>query len=75
MGDNMYIILEGMIELRIKINNNEDKTFKFLEKFDYFGELALQNYDSKRTASAIAHSDCKLAVINKKEYDTIIKSY
>ncbi|NWF89197.1 MAG: cyclic nucleotide-binding domain-containing protein [Ignavibacteriaceae bacterium] len=69
----MYIIREGEVRIERKF---EQQTF-LLAKFrngDFFGELALID-DEKRSASAIAESDCKLAVIFKPDLDDFISRY
>ena len=40
---------------------------------DTFGELALENKNNKRTATIIACDTCHFAIINKEEYNILIK--
>ena len=55
----------------VKIPNYE-MVSKF-EKGDTFGELDLENLNKKRKASIIALTNCDFAIINKKEYNELIK--
>jgi CRP-like cAMP-binding protein len=58
----MYIILEGEIEIRSAI--------AVLDKVGpggIFGEMALIG-DHRRTASAFAATDCRLAAINERRF-------
>lgn len=45
-----------------------------LSKGDFFGELALVDGE-KRSASAIAKTDCKVSVIFKPDLDEFIEKY
>jgi len=54
-----------------KIPNYE--MISILSEGDTFGEFALENINKKRKAAIIALSDCDFAVINKMEYNELIK--
>lgn len=58
-GDVMYGVIEGQVEIV-----NDGKTIATVEKDDVFGEMALIN-KAARSASAIAKTDCKLAIVNE----------
>jgi CRP-like cAMP-binding protein len=62
MASEMYVILEGEVELRIG-----SKTVETLGPGEPFGEMALID-QSPRTATAIARTACKLAVIPEKRF-------
>ena len=62
MGAEMYVILEGEVELRIG-----DKIVDTMGPGEPFGEMALID-QAPRTATAIAKTDCKLAVISEKRF-------
>lgn len=62
MGSEMYVILEGEVELRIG-----SKVVETLGPGEPFGEMALID-QSPRTATAMAKTACKLAVIPEKRF-------
>ncbi|HEX4332808.1 MAG TPA: cyclic nucleotide-binding domain-containing protein [Usitatibacter sp.] len=62
MGSEMYVVIEGQVELRIG-----DKTIETLGPGEPFGEMALID-QAPRTATAIARTACKLAVIPEKRF-------
>ena len=62
MGAEMYVVLEGEVELTI-----DGKTLETLGPGEPFGEMALID-QSPRTATAIARTECKLAVIPEKRF-------
>lgn len=73
-GLGIYLIREGEVEIQRNIKDGEILTLANLQKGDFFGELALVDGE-KRPASAIAKSDCKLAVIFKPDLDEFIEKF
>ena len=59
----MYGIVEGEIEISVN-----GKVLETIEQGDIFGEGALVHSDSKRASTAIAKTDCKLAVMERKNF-------
>ena len=62
MGSEMYVVLEGEVELRIGTNVVET-----VGPGEPFGEMALID-QSPRVATAVAKTACKLAVIPEKRF-------
>ena len=62
MGSEMYVVLEGQVELTI-----DSKVLEALGPGEPFGEMALID-QAPRTATAIAKTPCKLAVIPEKRF-------
>ena len=73
-GIGLYIIQEG--EVGIQRSSDSESIFTLATFFqgDFFGELALVDGE-KRSASAIAKTDCKVAVIFKPDLDEFIEAY
>ncbi|HBB43117.1 MAG TPA: cAMP-binding protein, partial [Treponema sp.] len=71
-GGDMFIIQEGSVKIS-KVVDGEEVALALLKKGDMFGEMALLE-DKPRSASAIAHSPCKLMVINKDNFDQMVAS-
>jgi CRP-like cAMP-binding protein len=61
-GDEMYGIIEGEVELRL-----HDGVLVRLAADETFGEMALVD-KSVRSATAVAATDVKLAVINQRTF-------
>src|ERR1700682_4645902 len=62
MGAEMYVVLEGQVELTI-----DGRVLETLGPGEPFGEMALID-QTPRTATAIAKTPCKLAVISEKRF-------
>ena len=52
----MYVVLEGRVMISKRIPGAGEDALAFLERGDYFGEMALID-DENRSASATAHDD------------------
>jgi CRP/FNR family cyclic AMP-dependent transcriptional regulator len=68
MGAEMYVVLEGQVELTI-----EDRVVETLGPGEPFGEMALID-QAPRTATATAKTACKLAVIPEKRFLFMIQT-
>jgi CRP-like cAMP-binding protein len=73
-GIGLYIILDGRVIIQRVLANQEIITLASLVENEFFGELALVDGE-KRSASAIAETDCKLAVIFKPDLDEFIEKH
>jgi CRP/FNR family cyclic AMP-dependent transcriptional regulator len=62
MGSEMYVVLEGEVELTI-----DSKVLETLGPGEPFGEMALID-QAPRTATAIAKTPCKLVVIPERRF-------
>ncbi len=62
MGAEMYVVLEGRVEIAI-----ESKVLETLGVGEPFGEMALID-QAPRTATATAKGPCKLAVITERRF-------
>ncbi|HEX4782064.1 MAG TPA: cyclic nucleotide-binding domain-containing protein [Usitatibacter sp.] len=62
MGAEMYVVLEGEVDLSIG-----DKVVETLGPGEPFGEMALID-QAPRTASVVAKTACRLAVISEKRF-------
>jgi len=71
-GEEMYIIQSGKVKISKKIRGVE-KTLATLEKGEFFGEMAILN-DKPRSASAETVEDCDMLVIDRKTFETLLRS-
>jgi CRP-like cAMP-binding protein len=68
MGAEMYVVLEGEVELSFGSKGTET-----LGPGEPFGEMALID-QAPRTATAIAKTDCKLAVIPERRFLFLVQT-
>jgi CRP/FNR family cyclic AMP-dependent transcriptional regulator len=61
-AQHMYVVLDGEIEVRVG-----DRVLNTLKEGELLGEMALIG-DHKRSATAIAKTDCTLAPINERRF-------
>jgi len=73
-GIGLYIIREGEVTITRENEHGEKIKLATFKKGDFFGELALVDGE-KRSASALADTDCRLAVIFKPDLDEYIEKY
>jgi CRP-like cAMP-binding protein len=73
-GIGLYIIRDGEVDIAYADKNGMVLRIASFGKGDFFGELALVD-GAKRSASAIAKTDAKLAVIFKPDLDIFIDRY
>jgi len=68
----MFILQSGKVKISKKIRGVE-KTLATLEKGEFFGEMAILN-DKPRSASAETIEDCDMLVIDRKTFETLLRS-
>jgi CRP-like cAMP-binding protein len=71
-GDELFIIQKGSVKI-IKINENDEILLAVLKSGDIFGEMALLESKS-RVAGAVAYEDCQLMVVNRANFQQMIKT-
>ncbi|OGR68684.1 MAG: hypothetical protein A2081_03850 [Elusimicrobia bacterium GWC2_61_19] len=71
LGDNFFIVNSGRIKIFTTVGAGKKKTFAFLKKGDFFGEMSLLG-GKVRSASAQAADDSELLVISKKNFKRLI---
>ncbi|MCR5046322.1 MAG: cyclic nucleotide-binding domain-containing protein [Treponema sp.] len=69
-GADMFIIQSGEVSISKVVEGNE-VTLAVLKKGDMFGEMALLE-NKPRSATAIAHEECVLMVVNRKNFDMMV---
>ena len=71
-GEEMFILQSGKVKISKRIRGVE-KTLAMLEKGEFFGEMAILN-DKPRSATAETVDECELLVIDRKTFDTLLRS-
>jgi CRP-like cAMP-binding protein len=74
IGIGLYLIREGEVEIKRKFSEQTELTLASLSKGDFFGELALID-NQRRSASAIAKTDCRISVLFKPDLDEFIEKF
>ena len=72
-GSEMFIIIQGVVEIRKSTGPTSSKILTTLQKGDMFGEMAIIE-KQPRSASAVAVQPTRLLVLNEKLYDNMIGS-
>ncbi len=70
-GTDMYIIIQGVVEIRKSTGSSSSKVLSTLQKGDMFGEMAIIE-KQPRSASAVAVQPTRVLVLNEKLYDNMI---
>lgn len=71
IGNHFFIVKCGRIKIFTAIGAGKKKTFAYLEKGDFFGEMSLLG-GRVRSASAQAVEDSELLVISRKNFKALI---
>ncbi len=71
-GQDMFIIQEGVVRIT-KVVDGSEVILAMLQKGDMFGEMALLE-DKPRSASAIAHEDCRLMTVNHANFNQMVST-
>jgi CRP/FNR family transcriptional regulator, cyclic AMP receptor protein len=72
-GDALYIILEGEVRISKDIHGVGEEALAFLNAGSYFGEMALLDENSERSAHAIADDSCQLARIDRDQFMELLQ--
>ncbi|HVO38008.1 MAG TPA: cyclic nucleotide-binding domain-containing protein [Spirochaetia bacterium] len=70
-GSEMFVIVEGRVEIRKATGPSTSKTLTVLQKGDMFGEMAIIE-KMPRSATAVALQPTRLLVLNEKLYEATV---
>lgn len=70
-GDEMYVIVEGRVRISKSVPTVGEEALAVLKPGSHFGEMAIID-GSPRSADAVAHHPCALAVIRKDALDKLM---
>jgi CRP-like cAMP-binding protein len=70
-GDEMYVVVAGKIRISRQVPGAGEEALGILEPGSHFGEMAMVD-DVPRSADAIAHTACALAVIRREALDQLM---
>lgn len=66
-GDRLYAVRKGTVRMSISAPDGRGATFNLIGSNEIFGEIALLD-GQMRTANAIAHTDCELLAIERRDF-------
>jgi CRP/FNR family transcriptional regulator, cyclic AMP receptor protein len=72
IGRNMYVILDGEVEIRKKTGKNSHKVLVSLKAGDFFGEMAIIE-NKPRTATAVAKVTSSLIALDTDAFYTMVE--
>ena len=72
-GSEMFIIIQGMVEIRKSTGSSSSKILTTLRKGDMFGEMAIIE-KQPRSATAVAVQPTRVLVLNERLYDSMLGS-
>ena len=72
-GAEMFIIIQGLVEIRKSTGSSSSKILTTLQKGDMFGEMAIIE-KQPRSATAVAVQPTRVLVLNEKLYDKMLGS-
>jgi CRP/FNR family cyclic AMP-dependent transcriptional regulator len=70
-GGEMYVVIAGKVRISKRVPGVGEEALGILEPGTHFGEMAMID-DSPRSADAVAHNACALAVIRRDELDQLM---
>jgi len=73
-GVGLFIVKEGAVKIVLEYENEESRELAHFEPGNFFGDMALLD-ETARSATAIATSKTKLAVIFKADLDEFIDQF
>lgn len=71
-GDAIYIVIEGAVRVSKMIPSMGEENLAVLGQGQYFGEMSLIE-DAPRSATTIAHTDCRLLFIGKEDFRRLLR--
>lgn len=71
LGNSFFIVKEGKVKIYTSLGGDKKKTFAFLNRGDFFGEMSLLG-GKVRSASAMAAEDTELYAISKRNFAKLI---
>ena len=73
VGDTVYLILKGQVEVRLGASTDSPKVLAKLSEGDVIGEMSLFD-DRPHMASVMALTEITVAVISKEDFKQRVKS-
>lgn len=72
-GDGLYLVLDGLVQIRAKVAGDEQRSLSQLGAGDFFGEMALMD-NEPRSATALSESDSVVAFLPRTELVPLLET-
>ena len=73
-GNALFAVCSGAVQVAAPSASGKNAVLNLIEHGQIFGEIALLDGEP-RTADAVAHSDCKLLVIERRDFLPLMRDY
>ncbi len=73
-GEALFFILDGAVRISKDIHGIGEEALAILNAGSSFGEMALLDPDTQRSAHAIADTDCHVGKINRGNFEALLKT-
>jgi len=73
-GDTMYVILDGLINISVPLENGAALSLATMEKGNFFGDMAIIE-NAPRSATCKVIEDCDLIALNRSDFYDIIRHH
>jgi CRP-like cAMP-binding protein len=70
-GAEMYVVVSGRVRISKRVPGVGEEALSILDAGSYFGEMAMID-DSPRSADALAHAPCELAVLQRDDLEQLM---
>jgi CRP/FNR family transcriptional regulator, cyclic AMP receptor protein len=70
-GDEMFVVVSGRVRISKRLPGVGEEALAILEPGAWFGEMAMID-DSPRSADALAHTNCSLAVLKREDLEQLM---
>ena len=74
MGDVLYIIKKGSVQIYKVLGSGQEKTLAVLHEQAFFGEMSILD-DAPRSASARAMEDSTVLAVDKESFKEVVNEY
>lgn len=71
LGKEMFVLIAGRVRISKRVEGIGEEALSILEPGSYFGEMAMID-DAPRSADALAHTSCTVAVLKRDELDQLL---
>ena len=72
-GNSLFVVVSGAVKMSVASSEGRSAILNLVTKGEVFGEIALLD-GLARTADAIAHTNCELIVIDRRDFFPFIES-
>lgn len=75
IGDRMYLIVDGEVEVILALGTEEERKLSILGEGEFVGEMSLLEKEGVRTATVRTLSDIEFLEITRKDFDDLLSRW